>query len=58
MAVCCMSWIGQRILSQINLAIPFIQNYALEHSISDDEHCALKGEYPVEFQYDLFREYA
>ena len=58
MAVCCMSWIGQRILSQLNLAIPGIQTYALEHSISDDEHCALKGEYPVEFQFDLFREYA
>ena len=54
MAVCCMSWIGQRILSQLNLAIPGIQTYALEHSISDDEHCALKGEY----QFDLFREYA
>ncbi len=38
--------------------VPDIQAYALEHSISDDEHCALKGEYPVEFQYDLFREYA
>ena len=58
MAVCCMSWIGQRILLQINLAIQDIQAYALEHSISDDEHCALNGEYPVEFQYDLFREYA
>ena len=58
MAVCCMSWIGQRILSQLNLATPGIQAYALEQSISDDEHCALKGEYPVEFQFDLFREYA
>ena len=43
---------------QLKLNVPDIQAYALEHSISDDEHCALKGEYPVEFQYDLFREYA
>lgn len=43
---------------QLKLNVPDIQAYALEHSISDDEHCALKGEFPVEFQYDLFREYA
>ena len=39
---------------QRKLNIPDIQAYALEHSISDDDHCMLKGVIPVEYQYDMF----
>ena len=43
---------------QRKLGVMDIQAYALEHSITDDEHNAIKGNFPVEFQLDLFREYA
>ncbi|GAA4493657.1 phosphoadenosine phosphosulfate reductase family protein [Pseudaeromonas paramecii] len=43
---------------QLQLNVPDIQAYVMEHSISDDEHNMLKGVIPSEFQFDLFREYA
>lgn len=39
---------------QRKLNVQDIQAYALEHSISDDDHNAMKGIIPVEYQFDLF----